>query len=333
MDNALKALLKSCRKGRRAVFNTGPFLSTEWMWQQGLVFNDILRRAEDMAAAALFSFEVGFDATVLPFDLNVEAEAMGAVVRYHDSVEGNPVYPTIADKWVRTADDIPIPEDLADRGRLPEILRCIQIVKDRAAGRGAVGVFLPGPFTLAGQVMDIDEMFVMVLKKPAVMDGILGRLADFLAALRRIYIESGVDFMVLEDGGGTAISPKVFRKLLLPHLKAFLNARFLPHILSLTGSSDKFIPLMLECRPDGIGVDQECDIDAVRAAVPVQTPLFAVCGRYDLLAKATPAQVREAAAAYLNKGVDGPVPPADIYPPARLDNIRAFVETVRQYTG
>ena len=34
------------------------------------------------------SFDLGFESTVVPFDLNVEAEILGARVSYHDGFEG-----------------------------------------------------------------------------------------------------------------------------------------------------------------------------------------------------------------------------------------------------
>jgi MtaA/CmuA family methyltransferase len=333
MTNSLTTLMESCKKGNRAVFNGGPFLCIELMHRKGLSFSDILIKPEAMAAAALLNFDLGFDAAVLPFDLNVEAEILGAEVRYHDSVDGIPVYPTVVDKIVRTAEDIVIPENIAEKERLPAILECVRIMKGAGAGKGAVGVFIPGPFTLAGQVMDMDEMFVMVLKKPDITENIFRRLAEFIIALRDAYVDAGVDFIVFEEGGATTISPKAFRKLLLPHLQKILSRKAVPHTLSLTGSSDKYIELMLECRPDGIGVDQECDIDRVRQVVPGSIPLFAVCGTYDMLANSTPGEIATTVTGYLDKGVTCVLPPPDIYPPAKLENIEAFVNTARQYKG
>ena len=103
------------------------------------------------------SFEFDFESTVLPFDLNVEAEMLGARVLYHEGFDGNPVYPTIADKPFTTGDDIEIPDALAEKGRMPVILKTIASLKERARDKGAVGVYIPGPFTLAGQVLDIDR--------------------------------------------------------------------------------------------------------------------------------------------------------------------------------
>ena len=80
MENQLMQLMNKYRKGSRSVFNLWPFLSLEMLKQNGLDFNDVLQNPHAMAAAALFGLEVGFEATILPFDLNVEAEVLGAGV-------------------------------------------------------------------------------------------------------------------------------------------------------------------------------------------------------------------------------------------------------------
>ena len=87
---------------------------------------------------------------------NVEAEILGARVRYHEGFDGNSVYLTIGDKPFKPGDDIEIPDALAEKGRMPDILKTIASVKERARDKGTVGVFIPGPFTLAGQLLDMD---------------------------------------------------------------------------------------------------------------------------------------------------------------------------------
>jgi len=324
-------LLAYWSKGGRSVFNLGPFLCIDLMHQNSLTFNEILKNPGEMASAALLNFDLGFDAAVLPFDLNVEAEILGAEIRYHEGVDGIPVYPTVVGKIVRRSEDVALPKNIAEKGRLPAILRCIRLIKKTAPTSGAVGVFIPGPFTLAGQVMDMDEMFVMVLREPDMMMKIFSRLAEFIAVLRSVYIDAGVDFIVIEEGGATTISPRAFRKMLLPHLEKILSEKKVPHALSLTGSSDKFIELMIECGPDGIGVDQQCDIDHVRRIVPKALPLFAVCGAYDMLAHGTPEKIAATVRGYLAKGITCVLPPADIYPPAKIENIKAFIEAARHH--
>lgn len=150
MANAFLDLIESFRRGRRSVFSLGPFLPIESLWRKGWHFNQILQEPEAMAQAALANLDLGFESAVLPFDLNVEAEALGAKVRYHENQEGIPIYPTIAEKIVANPEDVVIPADIGAAGRIPRILAALGQVRAEAGGRGAVGAFVPGPFPLAG---------------------------------------------------------------------------------------------------------------------------------------------------------------------------------------
>ena len=50
-----------------------------------------------------------------------------------------------------------------------------------------------------------------------------------------------------------------------------------------------------------------------------------------MLAKATPAVITEKVNRYLDMGFTTVGPPADIYPPARIENIEAFVKAILEY--
>ena len=331
MNVPLKELLKKNQRGNRPAFLPGPFLPLTLVRERGLGFNSVLRDTAAMAEVALMNYELGFESTVLPFDMNVEAEILGATVAYHEGFDGNPVYPTITSRPVACAADIIIPARLETEVRMPNILNAIRTIKTQASGQGAVGVFMPGPFTLAGQVMEPEVLFVMVLKKPQQAGDILDRLAGFLETLKAAYVAAGVDFILIEEGGAASISPKVFSSLLLPRLQGFFTDRSVPHIIGLSGGSSRFIPFMLYCRPDGISVDRDYDLDAARNEIPESLPFFAECGDHTLLAHGTPEIITGMVRNCLAKGSTTAVPPADIYPPAKTENIRTFIEAIRTY--
>lgn len=310
------------------MFNPAPFIPMMLLRQKGLVFNRVLQQAEDMAEAARLNFEVGFESTTLPFDLNVEAEILGGSIRYHDEVEGHPVYPTMGTRKVETPEDLVIPGDVASQGRLPEITRAIRIVKERNASCGAVGVGIPGPFTLAGQVLDPDKLFLMVFKHPDNLGRILDRLTELIILLRDVYVAAGADYVTIEEGGATTISPPSFKSFLVPRLVKIFEVKAVPQALFLMGRSDKHLALVQPCRPDALGVDQECRLETVLPWLPKVLPLFSVCGAYSLLAEAKPDEVRAAVRACLKKGLF-PIPPADVYPPGKPENLAAFVDEVR----
>lgn len=69
-DNPLPRLMAKHQKGQRSTFHLGPFLSIAALRDRGLPFNDVFRDEGTMAEAARQNFELGFESTVLPFDMN-----------------------------------------------------------------------------------------------------------------------------------------------------------------------------------------------------------------------------------------------------------------------
>ncbi len=333
MNNRLIQLMEKYRKGKRPAFHLGPFLPLTRIRERGLPFNTIMREHQAMTEAALMSFEFGFESTVLPFDLNVEAEILGAQVRYHDAVDGNPVYPTIGEKPFSVNDPIHIPDNLSEKGRMPAILKAIATVKEQAKDKGAVGIFLPGPFTLAGQLVDMDALFVMLLKQPDKTKRIFHELTMFIHKLIDVYVHAGVDFMNIVEGGGASISPDMFSRLLLPFLQDIFRDRKIPMVVYHSGSSEKILKDILACDPDGIFLDREDGIKKAVALLPEGMPIFSGCGGYDMLANATPGEVIKKVNGYLGMGLTSVGLPADIYPPAKNENIKAFVKAVKEYVG
>ena len=250
LQNPLTQLMERYRKGNRSTFHLGPFLSIAGLRERRLSFNDVFRDAETMTAAALMSFELGFESTVVPFDLNVEAEILGARVSYHDGFEGHPVYPTIAHRPIRTPEDVANSVDIRTGGRMPAILHTIGSLKESCSDQGAIGAFMPGPFTLAGQVMEPEQLFIMLLKKPDQARGILARLTEFLSGLKSVYAAAGVDFLVVEEGGAVSVSPRIFGRMILPNLKVLFEEKPCPMAVSLVGGTDQFLDFLPACGPD-----------------------------------------------------------------------------------
>jgi len=88
---------------------------------------------------------------------------------------------------------------------------------------------------------------------------------------------------------------------------------------------------MLACEPDGMILDKECRMENIRERLPKEIPLFIDCGNYDMLAKATPAEIAEMVDRYLDMGFTTVRPNPDIYPPAKIENIEAFVRAIKEY--
>jgi len=331
VQNKLTQLMRKYQRGNRPTFHLGPFLPIAAIRDRGLSFNDVFRDARTMTMAAQMGLELGFESTVVPFDLNVEAEILGARVCYHEGFDGHPVYPTIAHRPVAHAEDVAIPTHMGTLGRMPAVLQTIDSLKNLNSDAGAVGVFVPGPFTLAGQVMEPEQLFMMLLKKPDQAERILERLADFINTLKSLYAAAGVDFMVVEEGGAVSVSPKMFGRLLLPHLQAVFAVKPCPMAISLVGGTDQFLEFLLACHPDGVQIDRQCDTADARKKIPASLPLFTGCGSNAMLADDELETIGTAVRTRLDQGATAVAPPADIYPAARMENITAFIRAIREY--
>jgi uroporphyrinogen-III decarboxylase len=177
--------------------------------------------------------------------------------------------------------------------------------------------------------MEPERLFVLLLKQADAAQAILRRLADFLQELTSLYASAGVDFLVVEEGGAASISPALFGQRVLPSLRSLFAEKPSPMVLSITGGTDALVGFMKACDPDGICIDRQCDIRAARDAVDAAVPLFTRCENHELLASDDPEAVAAEVRRCLETGVATVVPPADIYPPARKENIAAFVRALQ----
>jgi [methyl-Co(III) methanol-specific corrinoid protein]:coenzyme M methyltransferase len=331
MGNSFVDLMEKFQKGSNPAILLGPFLPLARIKERGLPFNEIMKDPKAMTEAALMNYEFGFESTVLPFDLNVEAEILGATVQYHEGFDGHPVYPTIAQKPFTMDEDINIPDSLIEKGRMPAILKAIASIKEHARDKGSVGVFIPGPFTLAGQVLDMEKLYRVLLKQPDKTRKIFDRLTAFICKLIDGYDSVGVDFMTIVDEGGANISPETFRKLLLPCLQEVFKPRRMHRMGLLFGKSETVVEFALACDPDGVSLDKDCSIKKTLKRLPEGIPIFGECGAHDMLANATPSEITQKVNRHLDMGYTSVSPTADIYPPAKNENIEAFVKALREY--
>ena len=171
----------------------------------------------------------------------------------------------------------------------------------------------------------------MLLKKPGRARRILERLTDFILMLKSVYASAGIDFIVIEEGGAASVSPKMFDRLLLPNLQTIFTEKPCPMVISMTGGSDSSLDFLMACDPDGVGIDRRCDTAGARKKIPPSLPLFTGCGAHDMLANGSPEIIAATVYRRLTRGATTVGPPADIYPPARMENIKAFIRAVREY--
>jgi MtaA/CmuA family methyltransferase len=297
----------------------------------GIVFSRVHRDPELMAKAAGGMYrEYGFECAVVPFDLGVEAEALGAKMNYYDDVEGL-LYPTIKEKSVVSADDIKIPADLKNAGRFPVVTAAIKALRRELGNEVAIGTYILGPFTLAGQVKELDQLFEESFLHPEETGRLLEKLSDYIIQVARVYQEAGADYFTLREMGGTSdvMSPKSFRSLIKPHLVRILAEMPRPSILHICGDTNAIIGDMAECGADAVSVDQKNRLPETRQKLGDKAILLGNFDPIKVLHKGAAADVGPAVLEALASGASAVWPGCDLWPEVPEENMVALMRALK----
>lgn len=159
-----------------------------------------------------------YDAVFTVMDVSVEAEAMGASLRYFTNA-----YPVIETRPLAAADDwstFPMP-DPGRAGRMPEMLKALKILRHDLGDRFPVVGCVMGPLTLAAQLLGAEEVLYLAIDEPERFAGLLDFSAEVALRFGVAQIEAGAHIpLVFDPFASPAVIPaQLFREFELPHLK------------------------------------------------------------------------------------------------------------------
>jgi [methyl-Co(III) methanol-specific corrinoid protein]:coenzyme M methyltransferase len=221
------------------------------------------RRAGDMARLASGACTVlGFDAVRVPFCQTIEAEALGCPIK--DG--GSENLPSPASYPYKPGDQPTMPEDYLQRGRIPELIQALKLLKQMTGDRALVIGGIIGPYSIAGSLMGVTDLLRNSFRKPHLVGPFMevGELAGRLLA--KELIKAGADVICVEDMMASLdmISPKIYRDIVLPwHKKLFSALADIPTIIHICGKLDDVIEDVAGLGATAISVEPK--VDAPRA--------------------------------------------------------------------
>ena len=303
--------------------------------QHGWRFPEIHLDGHKMAVVAASTFRLfGFECAVVPFDMGVEAEVLGCQVNYYAD-HTDIVYPTISKKLASKVEDLDIrmPPDLGNAGRVPVVVEAIRLLKEDVGDQVAVGAWVLGPFTLAGQIVELDNLHRMSFKKPDLVSRVLDDLDVLLISLAKIYREAGADYLTVREMGATEdmMSPHIFSSLIQPHLKRIFTAMKSPKVLHICGETNIIVEEMARCGADAISVDQKNRLPESREKVGADTIVLGNLDPYNVLVMGKPEDIDEAVKNIIASGVNAVWPGCDIWPTVPWQNMEAMVAATHNY--
>jgi [methyl-Co(III) methanol-specific corrinoid protein]:coenzyme M methyltransferase len=312
-------------------------VTTAGLDKYGYKFAKVHTDAKMMADTAASSYKLfGYECAVVPYDLCLEAEAIGCKMNPYEEVD-QLLYPTIKEKVCHSEDEMetfPIPENIASRGRVPMVCEAIKLLQADIGSDVAIGTYVLGPFTLAGQLMDLNDLFKLCFKKPAKVNAMLDRLANVTIDIAKALRAAGADYICIREMGATTdvLSPKVFQNVIFPHLKKVRDALAdVPTVLHICGGTNSIMKILAEVGCNAISVETKNDLAKSRGDIGYEPLLFGNVDAYNVLVNGTPEIVEKATLAALEGSCDAVWPSCDIWPTAPIENLKAMVDTVKNH--
>ena len=325
---------------RKEPIDTMPFFSGMGMVvmpgieKSGFKFATVHTAAERMAWSAIWSARLmNFDCVVIPYDMTMESEAMGNTISLYEDSE-DILYPTIPSKIWSSLDDVVIPKKIYEKGRLPILAEAIKIIKENAPEL-PIGCWQLGPFTQAGQCLELDLMLKGVFKQKDKVKMVLDKLSDMIIEIGQWLQANGCDYITLREPGVAAdlLSPRTFKEFIQPQLTKILAAWKSPKLLHICGKTDILLAMMNECGADGLTVDTKCDIRKGREILGPDVLFMGNVDTYKITCdEKTPKQVAiDHIKDMIDGGVDAVMPGCDLWPAIIEENMKACVDTTHEY--
>jgi [methyl-Co(III) methanol-specific corrinoid protein]:coenzyme M methyltransferase len=301
----------------------------------GWKFPEIHTDARKMANMAASTFKLfGFESAVVPFDMGVEAEALGSKVNYYAHAT-DILYPTISQHPAEKVEDLnlQIPSDLASAGRIPLVTEAIRILKEEVGNQVAIGSWVLGPYTLAGQLLDLSQLAKAAFKKKDLVGKLLDQLAGVLIQIINIYRRAGADYITVREmgAGPDILSPRMFESLIRPPLRRIFDEIESPKVLHICGDTNAIIDQMVLCGADALSVEKKNNVTETRKKLGPDVLIFGELDAYGVLSQGKPDDVDRAVKEAVERGVNAIWPGCDIWPIVPKENMEALMVSARKY--
>ncbi len=328
------ALLRGEKVARVPCFSGLISVTADGLRELGYTFSEVHHDPIKLAAAAASTPRLtGFESAVLPLDLCVEAEVLGAELDFRDQVS-QPEYPLVKRPVANSIGDLrlKVPADLSQAGRMPIVLAALRELKDQIGATTAIGAMIPGPFTLLTWIMPPGSVYTELMHPPENLAGVLNTLTELLIDVAALYRAAGADFITVHEMGGSpgVVGPKRFEQWVLPALKGLFSRLNGPQVLSACGRTTGSIGLLAQTGAHALSVDQLNDVAKSRLVLAENVLLFGNIDPVKVLADGDEALIARAAVEAIGAGVDAVWPGCDLWPLTPIANMRALVSAARR---
>jgi len=281
-----------------------------------------VERLVELAAAAHNHF--GLETLKLPFDMTVEAEALGGKI----DTGTRDTLPQLVAHLYEKPEEFVFDRGLLDKGRIPVVLKAITAAKKRYDGEAAVVSSIVGPFTLGTRLFGMDNFLIWAIAEPEKAHAAVECLTRLCIMYATEQAAAGCDVVLIGEAAssGDLISPETYRDIIMPCHRELCHSLSVPSMVHICGNITGHLPYIAETGMTAISFDGKTDVAKAFEVLKGKTALVGYVDTMDTLLNGTPEEVNQSAIDCIHAGVDllcaGCAWPAHI----PTENIRAMIQ-------
>lgn len=312
-----------------------PVLSFPVIQMMGITVKELIMDSRLQAIGMKMNAEHCDSAAIVSqMDLSVEAEAFGSNIVFSDDE-----VPTVTGRIVSSqveADALQVPEIGTGRTgiNIEAVARAMKLVTDRPVFAGCIG-----PFSLAGRLMDVNEIMVYCYTEPQMVHTVLEKVTEFLIDYALAYKEVGASGIVIAEPLAGILSPDLATKVSARYVRRIVNAvsddDFIVIYHNCGNEAIKMLPTILMSNAAGYHFGNGVDMKKVVRKMPEDVLVMGNVDPAGVFLQGTPEKVREATLKVMDDCTSHPnfviSSGCDIPPMTPWENIDAFFAAAEEF--
>lgn len=294
-----------------------------------------LVRSGDLQAQCMKAVADRFD-TAVSFslmDLSVEAEAFGSKIRYFEDE-----VPTVVEALVCTEEDaenLQVPE--VGAARTGECVKGIKLASEMITDRPVIAGMI-GPYSLAGRLLDINEVMILCYEEPEMVETVLDKVTEFLINYAKAFKEAGANGVAMAEPVAGLLSPNLIAEFSNPYVKKIRDAVEDENFVVIYHNCGNIVPLLPQVKDLGAKVYSVGNAIDIEDSLKVLQEDSIVMGNIDpagTLRNGTPEQIRKETLELMERCSKYPnfaiASGCDMPPLTPMENIEAFFTAVNDF--
>ncbi len=277
---------------------------------------------EAMTALALAGEFAGFEMVkAMGWDITAMSEAFGCglgvpQIDLQYCIKEHP--------YTESIDGLDYPSDFLSKGRFPIYKKQFEMLKKKVGDEKVIFGESEGPFTCGANLVSTENFMRWTFKRKKDVEKVLAITKLAMIDVINFAFENGADYYVMAEptAGPALMSPKMFKKFVVPVLSEVVEKTNGPIVLHICGNTDLIIPLMCETGVKGISIEEDANMkEAVKIAHENGVKVFGNVATATTLFMGTPEESYKEAFAALENGTDFLCPGCGIAPGSPLENL------------